>query len=596
MTQKFTIGPNEKFGFGPRNHLCHPCFFHALVLLMIGVSAGTTTLYCQNLENIGKGRFFGLSGGITASSVLYNADGIDGRRDPYNYFFSGNLNLSIYDWSVPFIFSYSNQHVAFRQPFNQYGLSPTFKWLTLHVGYRSMIFSPYTVSGHVFLGGGFDITPSANIRISAFYGRLQKSVKEDTLQQNNSPAYKRMGGGIKVTVGNEKNFVHVIVFKAHDDPHSLSRPPEHSHISPEENLVLGSGFGISLMERLSLKGEIASSAMSTDIRSERMRGPDLYEKLGFAFSTRTSSSFYHAYKAAFQYSGGQLAMALAYERVDPGYRTLGAYYFNNNMETISLNGSGTAFKKKARVNGQVGIQRNNLDNREISTMNRLSASINASYQASKRFLCSVMYSNFQTVVNFRSDFNYLNQVSPYENLDTLNFRQITRHATMNANFVLNQSKERRQNISANLSLQKTADVHGLADQRAGAALYNFNSAYSIVFEKRRVNVNAALNGNYMRSTMHVSKIYGPNISIRKTFLGRKLSANASISYNNSFTNDLRTGKIMNLRVSGNYTFRHKHQFDLNVSRVSRLNSQIETQEGFSELTAHVGYSYNFSAD
>src|SRR5690606_7240282 len=129
----------------------------AIVIALLLVSS-RNQLYAQNLEGIGRGNAFGLSGGINANNVFYHANGIEERRDPNNYFLSGNLNISIYDWSVPLSFAYSDQHSSFQQPFNQYGLSPTYKWITLHGGYRSMSFSDYTVNGHLFLGGGFDIT------------------------------------------------------------------------------------------------------------------------------------------------------------------------------------------------------------------------------------------------------------------------------------------------------------------------------------------------------------------------------------------------------------------------------------------------------
>ena len=147
------------------------------------------------------------------------------RRDPFNCFVSGNLNISIYGWSVPLSFSYSNQKATFRQPFNQYGLSPTYRWITMHAGYRSMVFSNYTVNGHLFLGAGADLTPRKNLRLSGFYGRLQAAVKEDTLREHNLPAYERKGGGVKLTLGDQSRFVDLIVFTASDDPGSLALPP-----------------------------------------------------------------------------------------------------------------------------------------------------------------------------------------------------------------------------------------------------------------------------------------------------------------------------------------------------------------------------------
>lgn len=577
----------RKFQQGRRQTVVKQAMLAALLLQL-------TVMHAQNLENIGKGDIIGVSGGINANTVFYKANGMDGRRDPFNYFLSGNLNISIYDWSIPLSFSYSDQNSTFQQPFNQYGLSPTYKWITLHAGYRSMTFSDYTVNGHLFLGGGFDINPYEKLKVSAFYGRLQKAVPEDTLRQDNVPAYKRMGGGVKVTVGDQKTFIDLIAFKAKDDVLSLQTPPIASDVDPEENLVLGFNAGATLFKRLTFKGEISSSAITKDIRAEQVSAGNLYDKVDFAFQPRASSSYYNAYKSSLQYAMTNVGIGFAYDRVDPGYRTLGAYYFNNNLESFSLTNSAVLFQKKIRLNARVGVQRNNLNNDELNTMNRLSGSLNVNYQASPRLVLNTSYSNFKTVVNFRSQFTYLNQVSPYDNLDTLNYQQISQNANANVNFLLNETKERRQNINFNLSYQQSNDQQASVEQPTGSKFYNMNSAYTLSLGERNITLNIAANANMTRSLTANSTIVGPTFSIRRTFFDKKLSTNGSLSYNNSYLNSALGSSVTNLRLSGMYTLKEKHQFDLNVTALNRFNPNSELQQRFSELTIQFGYSYNFS--
>src|SRR5690606_10230202 len=117
---------------------------------------------------------------------------------------------------------YSNTNRNFSQPFNQFSFAPTYKWVKTYVGYNSMTFSNYTLSGHVFLGGGVELTPK-NWRIAAMYGRLRKAVSfnlNDTLQYTDA-SFKRMGYGLKV--GYEKNgdVYSVNIFTAKDDYHSI---------------------------------------------------------------------------------------------------------------------------------------------------------------------------------------------------------------------------------------------------------------------------------------------------------------------------------------------------------------------------------------
>lgn len=70
----------------------------------------------QNLESIGKQKPLAVTGGVSFNQIFYAVNGIESRRDPYSYYASGNLNLSLYGWSVPLSFSVSNQNTSFQQP------------------------------------------------------------------------------------------------------------------------------------------------------------------------------------------------------------------------------------------------------------------------------------------------------------------------------------------------------------------------------------------------------------------------------------------------------------------------------------------------
>ena len=132
-------------------------FFGLLVLF----SALIGRLSAQNLDQVGQAKPLQLSGGFSANQIFYATHGSEARRDPYTYFLSGDLNLSLYGWSAPVSFTYSNQQASFQQPFNRYSIHPTYKWVTLHGGYTAMSFSPYTLNGHTFLGVGPTYHPKA---------------------------------------------------------------------------------------------------------------------------------------------------------------------------------------------------------------------------------------------------------------------------------------------------------------------------------------------------------------------------------------------------------------------------------------------------
>src|ERR1044072_7358854 len=115
--------------------------------LLITFSSGK--LYAQNLEKIGKKEMITVNGGMNFSSTFYNANGFTPRREPFTWYFNGNLNVNILDVSLPFTYSYSNLHGTYSQPFNMQSCHPKYKWAQGHAGTTSMNFSAYTLAGHV---------------------------------------------------------------------------------------------------------------------------------------------------------------------------------------------------------------------------------------------------------------------------------------------------------------------------------------------------------------------------------------------------------------------------------------------------------------
>jgi hypothetical protein len=65
-----------------------------------------------------------VNGSFNLNAVGYKAFGMDQRRDPLNWFLTGNLNFTLFGYSAPFSFSYSNTSKTFSQPFNQFHFAP----------------------------------------------------------------------------------------------------------------------------------------------------------------------------------------------------------------------------------------------------------------------------------------------------------------------------------------------------------------------------------------------------------------------------------------------------------------------------------------
>lgn len=549
-------------------------------------------LMAQNLESIGKEKPFGFSAGLSLNQIFYSSNSATARRDPYTYFASGNANLTLFGWSVPLSFSVSNHNTSFSQPFNQYSLHPSWKWITAHVGYTSMSYSPYTVNGHIFCGAGVDLEGEGKWKLSSFYGRLLKAVEADSGVMA-LPSYQRMGYGLKTSFAEGRNFADLIVFHAADDEHSIQAPPDTLKVTPHENLVISIAGGRRLLKHFLLKADVAFSALTKDTRAENTDHSHPLARSGVLFQPKLSSAYYKAFKTSFDYQHERWVLGMAYERIDPGYQTLGAYYFNSDLENITLNGSAGLLDGKINVAASGGVQRDNVNNIKMSTMRRVVGSLNANYAPSQRFNVMASWSSFQTYTNIRPQFESINQLTPYDNLDTLNFTQVSRNASLSGMYRLGQGENSNRNLHLNISWQDASDKQGDVRQYAGTSFYNINAGYTISLQPHSSSLAITWNTAISDGPQISGRTFGPVVSLGRSFLHRRFRTTLSSSYNQTYSNGVKVNRIVNGRLNGVLSLRNKHKMNISAVVVNRAMS--EGNRNLVEFTATIGYNYSFSS-
>ncbi|HEY9124457.1 MAG TPA: hypothetical protein VIO15_08955 [Bacteroidales bacterium] len=549
-------------------------------------------LSAQNLEKIGTKKPLKITGGISANQIGYITSDSNSYRDPYTWVFTGNLNFNLYDWNVPVSYTVSNYDNSFQQPFNQYSMHPTYKWLQLHGGYCSMTFSPYTLSGHTFLGGGVDLTPPGIFKFSAMAGRLQKAVAPDSNNLNIKPAFTRVGFGVKTGLIFENSNIDFSLFRASDNEASMRQLLIDSTIRPQENLVLSVAGKTTIIQKIILSAEIAGSALTVDktLQPSSDANSNIYSSTGL-FKMRQSSSIHNAYKTSIGYTFENSNIGLAYERIDPGYTTLGAYYSNNDFENYTINASTAIFNNKVSLSISSGIQYDNLDNKKSSRTNRYVNSLNVSYNASEKLNLSGAYSNFSTYTNIRSQFEVINQTTPFQNPDTLNYTQLSQSANANISYVLNNDQTKRQNISVNLNYMVANDKQASNSNKSD--FVSSNLSYSHCLVPLNLTITGALNANYNKMMSVNSVTIGPSVSINKLFLNKALRTSITVSKNNSYSN----GDIQNTcfitRFSGGYAIMKKHNLSLSLIFSSKRSNYQKNANSINDLTGTLSYNYNF---
>ncbi|MBO7144735.1 MAG: hypothetical protein J6W13_07905 [Salinivirgaceae bacterium] len=552
--------------------------------------------YSQELSGISEDEPVTISGGVNVNSVFYRSKDTLSTREPFSFVVTGNVNLNLYNVvNCPISFTYSNYKANWSQPFNfnQFGMAPSYKWIKAYIGYNSMSFSDYTLSGHQFLGLGIEVSPDIPWKYAVMYGRLLKPVEEDTTNTYNVPAYARYGYATSVEYLGHGS-IKLVLFKAWDDESSLSAQPVKTQLYPQSDLAFSISVSEPVGERFTFNGEFSTSALNTDTRNKEKKkdGERIFRVTQFLQKNTISTIYYCAYKSALKYTGQGYGLGVSYERVNPGYETLGAYYFTNDFENITFDASTILLKETLNISGRIGFQRNDLDRTNMSSTKKLIGSLNMQYAMSEKTSVSLSYSNFTGYTYIKNEFDNINASDPYQNIDTLKFTQINQ--SVSANISCRLGSEDDKNVQKTLNVNATIQNQTMQQNKLhkpGTQFYNGNVSYNMNVQNMNLGVFFSLNGNYNKiPEMDDALTVGPTIGGNKGWLENKLRITTSLSYNNELiTNN--NSAVWIFRAGSTYTLKEHHQFDLSFSEQNRL---AKNQGRVNDLTFTVGYRYNFN--
>jgi hypothetical protein len=561
-------------------------------------------------KNLLKDKSVKITGLINTNTVYFNAFDQPQPLKPFNYVINGSLNVDLFGKiKMPVNFSFSNQSFnyqhpfnqkfRFRQPFNRLVLKPTYKGFTLHSGTVSLNFSPFTLAGHRFNGVGLEYKPQKGpIYFGLMYGNLQKAVRVDTSQQvgNNLPSFQRKSMGAQLGYKKDQTQAEIILFNAYDRINSLPYNLDFLQISPQANTVGSFKFAQLFNKKLLLNTEIAVSGLSTDVRAGvGLRENTFTNTFGGLLSTNASTTYKKAIKALLNYKGKTFTSGLEYSRIDPGYRTLGGYFFNNDLETYATNIATQAMQGKLSIMANIGLQKDNLDGQKFQTTQRWVGATNLTFNPNEKTNITASYSNFSSYSNLRSVYDYLTQITPYNALDTLDYRQINQSVMFNLNQILpSKSENLNKNMALNLAYQMGSDQQG--GQNIGTNILNATFNYGQINKTKKLTFSSAFNLSRNQLPNFNDLMWGPSLMVGKKYLDDALMLKTGLTYSNVISNGRHSVDLLNLNGGCTYTIQKKHNFNLMLIYMNRKASNLERipVKSLSEFTATLGYSYSFS--
>lgn len=544
----------------------------------------------EKITKIGKNKPITFSGGLSAGNVFYSGNQQSGRQD-WTYYLNGTVNMNIYGQvNIPITLNLTNLGADLSYPSlpNRFAIHPTYKWATGHIGDVSMNFSSYTLAGHQFTGAGVELTPG-KLKVSAMAGRLLKKVGYDYNNPSIMPNYKRMGYGAKVQYDDAKYSVGMICFGAHDQKEEdMFYTLDSLGITPAQNTALSWNATLNLVRNMSFNVEYAISFFTRDSRAPKERNNFIDD----VFGRKTSTSAYHALNARLNYQLKKNTIGIGYERIDPEYKTLGAYYFNNDYENITLNFARPFLKDdKANVAVSFGVQRDNLDKKKEETSNRYVGSVNLNYNPTEDLQTSLNFSTFQSYRNIRSQFDYINETSPYDNMDTLRFTQLSQNMDASVMYTFKKTEKQVQRINLNASYQESADRQGGISLPGNVSRFvNGAVGHSIQFVPQGVSITSSINASYNYGGASESYTVGPMLGATASFFKKTLTTGLSSSYNVNIDGSTIRARVFNCRVSAAYRIKKKH--NLNAGMIWQ-NRNITDKKKTDAITTTVAYSYSF---
>ena len=481
-----------------------------------------------------------LGGTVGIRTDTYRANGINDRRPNGSgqIFAKTTATWNGVRYNLDFLFSTDDSRI--KQSQNRYALSANYKNWFGTVGFFSPNFNKYGLNGATIRGGHVRYGQD-KFHIALLLGQSQRAVDTGIGAVIRRPTFQRNMFSAKAGVGSEnKNYVHITGLLARDVTSSLSNS---SFVTPAENTLITPAFGLNLLQnQLTIKGELTASAFSGDTRTARNNESDSPNFFGL-FTPRIGSQFDYATAFSARYTHvdfsesvepylDQLKILTSYERVNPGFVSLGRPYTRSDQAVFRFNPQFRLLDKKIHFGVDVTSRRNNLDNVRNATLKRNQVRIHTQAQLSPSLFLNTAYlrmSNKNEPISGDSAFAFLNQ-------------HFATNSFMIAPTLSTQIQGLSHRFSLTLSFQSLSDLSDRTSSENSTSIDFNNSSTSLshaVILSSGLALNSSINFIGSNSTYSDVNAFGIQTGINYSFFNRKLSAGLLAGFSRT-TLDLNT--------------------------------------------------------
>ncbi|NUN99245.1 MAG: hypothetical protein HUU01_01380 [Saprospiraceae bacterium] len=565
----------------------------AMAAISLLLWIGCSTSSAQNLEGfwdeiterIEQKDYLRAAGSLQAELRVNAIHGLLPRADAFSLRGQANLLLDLVGVKIPLAAAFSDGDLTYRLPaYAFYGASPTYRWMTVHLGDRSMNFSPYTLGGHSFRGIGVELKPG-KFYFAAMSGRLRRARAEDAgAIQDIESAYQRNGWGIKTGFDNGSQKLLLILFQAKDNPHTLDLP-DTSLLAPQENLILGLQGKSRIGNHLSVELDLARSAFTRDSRSPdaSVAPGSLSMRMLGLYKPKYSSGYHNATKLKVIFTPKAATFHLIYERIDPGYRTLGALFFNNDQESISVGTQLPLWGKKVNLSANGGLQRNGLQGGIASTFRRFIGSVDVSAALSSKWQLNAGFSNISNTNRYRL------VTIPVIQVDSIALLQTNLSFQVNTTYL--DGPKQNSVFNAVFTWQKAQVIENeeiLSDQ--SNVFYMGMLSHTLRNAGNDWSFGTSVLAHATQTPDHEQWMLGPALNISKSLLKEQLRVGISGAYSLIHVAGKVEGRILDLRSEGTCRIGKRQHI---VARASGVWSDTGSASSFFDWNGLLSYRLIF---
>jgi hypothetical protein len=417
-------------------------------------------------------RWLNVTGGLTTMAELYGRSGAGlSARPGQTGRIMANLTLSFANGLVvmPLSALISTDQVRFRQQINEFGISPTYHGVTVHLGHFAPQFSTFTLADQTLAGGGVE-SDQNGFRLGLVGGQARRAVAPGLVNgiPTGQPQFSRRLWAARVGFGRTDGpaSIDFIYMAGEDNAGSLdSNVVIGTAIAPERNAVVGFKSGVAFDEqRVHLLVEGATS------QNERQPGlPGAVTSSGKAGSAKLN------------YRAGTVTMGGTLEYVSPAFASMGNAGLTPDHVDYGLTFAGQLGQGRVSFNTMGGWRQNNLAHDAVQTTRRAIYTIAGTLQPVPAFGLDLQLAN--NVNNSRAA------------MDTAMLKNITGQYSVSPRFIWRNGNV--QQVLVLLGNRQTSDnsttgLYTLANTRTttlvGTWVATFPSTLGLTFTATRTGV------------------------------------------------------------------------------------------------------------